>query len=65
MPKPIENQLTYKKVISFTLQQKQSLKKLEQFDVNVNEFIRIAVREKIQREWKGIKEAKTKGYCPF
>jgi hypothetical protein len=45
--KPIDLQLTYKKVISFTEQQKKSLKKLEEYDVNVNEFIRIAVREKI------------------
>jgi len=56
--KPIDLQLTYKKVISFTEQQKKSLKKLEEYDVNVNEFIRIAVREKIQKDWKGIKESK-------
>jgi hypothetical protein len=62
--KPTELQLTYKKVISFTEQQKKSLKKLEQYDVNVNEFIRIAVREKIQKDWKGIKESKD-NYCPF
>jgi hypothetical protein len=62
--KPTELQLTYKKVISFTQQQKKSLKKLEEYDVNVNEFIRIAVREKIQKDWKGIKESKD-NYCPF
>jgi hypothetical protein len=62
--KPTELQLTYKKVISFTEQQKKSLKKLEKYDVNVNEFIRIAVREKIQKDWKGIKESKD-NYCPF
>jgi hypothetical protein len=62
--KPTELQLTYKKVISFTEQQKKSLKKLEEYDVNVNEFIRIAVREKIQKDWKGIKESKD-NKCPF
>jgi hypothetical protein len=62
--KPIDLQLTYKKVISFTEQQKKSLKKLEEYDVNVNEFIRIAVREKIQKDWKGIKESKD-NRCPF
>jgi hypothetical protein len=62
--KPIDLQLTYKKVISFTEQQKKSLKKLEQYDVNVNEFIRIAIREKLSREWKGIKESKD-NRCPF
>lgn len=45
--KPIELQLTYKKVLSFTETQKKALKKLEQYDVNVNEFIRSAIREKI------------------
>jgi hypothetical protein len=62
--KPTDLQLTYKKVISFTEQQKKSLKKLEEYDVNVNEFIRIAVREKIQKDWKGIKESKD-NRCPF
>ena len=62
--KPIELQLTYKKVLSFTETQKKSLKKLEQYDVNVNEFIRSAIREKLSREWKGIKERKD-NYCPF
>jgi hypothetical protein len=62
--KPTELQLTYKKVISFTEQQKKSLKKLEEYDVNVNEFIRIAVKEKIQKDWKGIKESKD-NKCPF
>ena len=62
--KQTELQLTYKKVISFTQQQKKSLKKLEEYDVNVNEFIRIAVREKIQKDWKGIKESKD-NKCPF
>jgi len=62
--KPTELQLTYKKVISFTEQQKKSLKKLKEYDVNVNEFIRIAIREKLSREWKGIKESKD-NKCPF
>jgi len=62
--KPTELQLTYKKVISFTEQQKKSLKKLEEYNVNVNEFIRIAIREKLSREWRGIKESKD-NKCPF
>jgi hypothetical protein len=62
--KPTELQLTYKKVISFTEQQKKTLKKLEDYDVNVNEFIRISIREKLAREWKGIKERKDNN-CPF
>lgn len=65
MLKPTGNQLVYKKQLSLTLQQKASLKKLESYNVNVNEFIRIAIREKIKRDWKNIKETKQKGYCPF
>jgi hypothetical protein len=57
--------LSYKKVIGFTETQRQSLEKLEQLDVNVNHFIRIAVKEKIQRDWKQIKEKKNKPVCPF
>jgi hypothetical protein len=63
--KPIENQFIYKKQIGFTLKQKESLIKLEQYNVNVNEFIRIAIREKIQRDWKTIKENKEKIKLPF
>ncbi len=65
MPKPVEGQLVYKKQLSFTKEQQVSLKKLEGYGVNVNEFIRIAVREKIKRDWKLIKESKNKLYCPF
>ena len=65
MPKPIDLQLTYKKQLSFTETQRKSLKKLEQYDVNVNEFIRIAIKEKLQRDWRSIKERKEKIYCPF
>ena len=57
--------LEYKKVIGFTKKQKESLQTLEKYDVNVNEFIRIAVREKIKRDWKSIKEKKERVYYPF
>jgi hypothetical protein len=57
--------LEYKKVIGFTKKQKESLQTLENYNVNVNEFIRIAVREKIKRDWKSIKEKKERVYCPF
>lgn len=55
----------YKKVINFTKTQQQSLETLKKYDVNVNEFIRTAIREKIQRDWKNIKEKKEKIFCPF
>ena len=62
---PKELQYNYKKVIGFTSQQKKALQTLESYGVNVNQFIRIAVADKIKAEWKSIKETKTKGYCPF
>lgn len=65
MAKPIKIQYVYKKQISFTLQQKKAFKELEKYNVNVNQFIREAVKEKIQREWKQIKEEKNKTFCPF
>ena len=65
MSKPIELQYTYKKLLSFTNQQKQAFETLEKYNVNVNNFVRIAVREKLQREWKSIKESKPKDDCPF
>lgn len=63
--KPTDLQYTYKKVIGFTNQQKKALQTLESYGINVNNFIRIAVAEKIKADWKSIKETKTKGYCPF
>jgi hypothetical protein len=65
MPKPVEIQFVYKKQIGFTVQQKYAFEKLEQCGINVNEFIRIAVREKIKRDWKEIKENKEKIKLPF
>lgn len=65
MLKPTEIQYTYKKQIGFTQQQKKSLKTLEKYGVNVNNFIRIAVKEKLNREWKTIKEEKNKIKIPF
>ena len=64
MLKPIELQYTYKKAIGFTERQRQSLETLEKYGVNVNQFIRQAVKEKIQRDWKTIK-SKTKFKTPF
>lgn len=40
--------------------QAKSLETLKNYDVNVNKFIRLAIKEKIQRDWKTIKEKKTK-----
>ena len=57
--------LEYKKVIGFTKTQQQAFKTLEDYGVNVNHFIRLAVKEKLQRDWKSIKEKKEISKCPF
>ena len=62
---PKELQLSYKKVIGFTQQQKKALQTLESYDVNVNMFIRSAVSEKIKREWSSIKKEKQRIKYPF
>ncbi len=58
-------QLTKSKTIRFTESQMNSLDILESYGVNVNHFIRLAVKEKLQRDWKSIKESKEKVKCPF
>lgn len=63
--KPIDLQYTYKKQVGFTEKQHKSLVKLEEYGVNINQFIRIAIKEKIKRDWKTIKEEKEKIKLPF
>jgi hypothetical protein len=58
-------QLTKSKTIRFSETQMNSLSILESYGVNVNQFIRLAVKEKLQKDWKSIKEKKEKINCPF
>jgi hypothetical protein len=58
-------QLTKSKTIRFSETQMNSLSILESYGVNVNQFIRLAVKEKLQKDWKIIKEKKEKIICPF
>lgn len=51
--------------VRLTTQQSNSLKVLKSYDVNVSQFIRQAIKEKLLRDWKGIKIKKEKEYCPF
>lgn len=59
----------YKKVnritIGFNKTQFESLQKLKDYDVNLSQFIRIAIKEKIKRDWKTIKEKKERIKFPF
>jgi len=58
-------QLTKSKTIRFSETQMNSLSLLESYGVNINHFIRLAVKEKLQKDWKSIKEKKEKIICPF
>lgn len=51
--------------IRFSVQQSESLQKLKDYDVNISQFIRIAIAEKIKRDWKQIKENKQRVKLPF
>jgi post-segregation antitoxin (ccd killing protein) len=51
--------------IRFSDIQVKSLQKLKEYDVNISQFIRSAVAEKIKRDWPGIKERKEKVRMPF
>ena len=57
--------LVYKKLIGFTKQQKEAFDTLEKYNINVNQFIRQAIKEKLQKDWKQIKEKKEKIKYPF
>lgn len=57
----------YTEIKSFRVskQQSNSLKILESYGVDVSQFIRIAISDKLKKDWKKIKEKKEKVYCPF
>ena len=58
-------QLTKSKTIRFTETQMNSLNILQNYAVNINQFVRLAVKEKLQKDWKLIKEKKEKIKYPF
>jgi len=51
--------------IRITSEMQESLNQLKKYNVNVSKFIRLAISEKIKRDWKSIKEKKERIYCPF
>ena len=57
--------LTNNYTIRFSDEQINSLNKLKDYDVNISQFIRIAISEKIKRDWKQIKEKKQRVKLPF
>lgn len=58
-------QLTKSKTIRFSEVQMNSLDILENYGINVNHFIRLAIKERLARDWKSIKEPKVISKCPF
>jgi len=60
-------QYTEIQTIRFSKIQKQTLNKLKDYNVDVSQFIRFAIKEKINRDYKKIKtELKIKKQeCPF
>ena len=59
------NKYTVIHTIRFTKQQAESLKKLKDYDVNISQFIRLAISEKIKRDWKQIKQQQERVKLPF
>lgn len=53
------------KVLKITEVQHQTLKKLNSYQINVAQFIRDAIAEKIQREYADLIPKPKKEYCPF
>jgi len=62
MSKPIK--YTKSKVIKLTEVQYNTLKKLENYNVRVCDFVRDAIAEKLEREKHEILKQKAE-YCPF
>lgn len=53
------------KVIKITEVQHQTLKKLDSYQINVAQFIREAIAEKIKSEYSSLLPKPKKPYCPF
>ena len=58
-------QYTEKQTIRLTKIQLESLNILELKGINVSQFIRLAIKEKLQRDWKQIKIKQEKTNTPF
>jgi post-segregation antitoxin (ccd killing protein) len=53
------------KVLKITETQDKTLKKIKSYKVNVSQFIRDAIKEKIDREFSNLKPKAKIEYCPF
>jgi len=51
--------------VMISKKQYESLYKLKNCDVNISQFIRTSIKEKLLRDWKQIKESKETFKIPF
>ena len=58
-------QYTKTKVIRISETQLNTLQKIKSYNIDVSKFIRDAIAEKIQREYKDLLPKPKKEYCPF
>ena len=58
-------QYIYPKTTKYSKTQFETLKKLESYKINVSQFIRDAVKEKIKREYQELIPKPKKEFCPF
>lgn len=56
---------TYIHKVRLTETQRNSLKVLKSYNVNISQFIRSAIKEKLDKDWKQIKEKKDNFTYPF
>lgn len=63
MPRP--QKYTKPRTIKFTEIQDNTLRKMKLYNIDVAQFIRDAVREKIKREYLDLIPKPKKNYCPF
>jgi post-segregation antitoxin (ccd killing protein) len=58
-------QKTIKQEFRISVDQWSTLQVLSCYGVNISQFIRTAIAEKIKRDWKEIREKKVKTKIPF
>lgn len=58
-------QYTESKTFKFSKIQMQSINILESYGINISQFARLAIKEKIKRDWKNIKIKQETIKIPF
>ena len=56
---------TKTKVLRISAKQLETLQRMKSYNVDVSEFIRQAIKEKINRDYEDLKPKPIKEYCPF